>query len=287
MAVPSLSPAVADLPDRLTDREFWQLSNESSEPGGYFRSANITNLTSNELWFQYVIPDLLSRARVGGVYLGVGPEQNYTYIAALRPRMAVIFDIRRGNLDLQLMYKALFEMARDRAEFVSLLFSKPRPDGLRAGAPATELFAAFAAVEGSEALYQRNLKAIGDQLNKVHSFEVPPEDIAAIEEIYRTFYRSGYWVRSSPSYDELMTATDEVGRARSYLATEENFAILKDLQTRNLVVPVVGNFSGPKAIRAVGQYLHAHGAIVSAFYLSNVEQYLVQDGTWETFCKNA
>src|SRR6185295_4010593 len=101
------TPPATQVPQRLTDAAFWKLSQDASEPGGYFRAQDITNLTSNELWFQYVIPDLARRAPQGGVYLGVGPEQNYTYIAALRPKMAVIFDIRRGNLDLQLMYKAI------------------------------------------------------------------------------------------------------------------------------------------------------------------------------------
>src|ERR1051325_2700460 len=94
------APPWFDLPDRLTDQAFWKLSADASEPGGYFRSQDITNLTSNELWFQYVVPDLVQRAgpgRANAVYLGVGPEQNFTYMAALRPRMAVIFDIRRGN----------------------------------------------------------------------------------------------------------------------------------------------------------------------------------------------
>ena len=97
--------AAAALPARLTDRDFWRLSTEWSEPNGYFRSEN---LTSNELLFQHVITDLVARTRPGDVYLGVGPEQNYTYIAAVKPSMAVIFDIRRGNLDLQLMYNGLF-----------------------------------------------------------------------------------------------------------------------------------------------------------------------------------
>ena len=92
-----------ELPARLTDRDFWRLSAEWSEPNGYFRSEN---LTSNELLFQHVIADLVARTRPGDVYLGVGPEQNYTYIAAVKPSMAVIFDIRRGNLQLQLMYKS-------------------------------------------------------------------------------------------------------------------------------------------------------------------------------------
>ena len=46
------------------------------------------------------------------------------------------------------------------------------------------------------------------------------------------------------------------------------------MEQKNLLIPLVGNFGGPKAIRAVGTYLKEHGAIVGAFYLSNVEQYL-------------
>ena len=55
---------------------------------------------------------------------------------------------------------------------------------------------------------------------------------------------------------------------------------------KNLVVPLVGDFSGPKAIRAVGAYLKEKDAKVSAFYLSNVEQLLQQDGKWDDFCRN-
>ena len=113
----------------MTDREFWRLAVDSSEPDGYFRS---DTLTSNELLYQRVIPELLKRTRPGGVYLGVGPEQNFTYMAAVRPPMAIIFDIRRGNMLVQLMYKALFELAKDRADFVSMLFSRPRPRGVGA-----------------------------------------------------------------------------------------------------------------------------------------------------------
>src|SRR6266850_2383150 len=138
------------LPLRLTDRDFWRLSTEWSEPNGYFRSEN---LTSNELLFQHVITDLVARTRPGDVYLGVGPEQNYTYIAAVRPSMAVIFDIRRGNLHLQLVYKALFELAADRVDFVSMLFAKPRPSGLSPKSTVVDIFSAFARSPKSEALY--------------------------------------------------------------------------------------------------------------------------------------
>jgi hypothetical protein len=73
---------------------------------------------------------LRERGTRGGVYMGVGPEQNLTYIAAIRPQMAFIVDIRRQAVMQHLMFKAVFEMAADRADFISLLFSKPRPPGL-------------------------------------------------------------------------------------------------------------------------------------------------------------
>jgi hypothetical protein len=84
-----------------------------------------------------------------------------------------------------------------------------------------------------------------------------------------------------------MTATDDNGVNRSYLASEENFRFIRDLHTRNLIVPVVGNFGGPKALRAVAGYLTQHGMVVSTFYASNVEQYLQRDGLWSAFCGNA
>jgi hypothetical protein len=290
---PGIAAVHAETPSRLTDREFWRLVIEFSESDGYFRS---DNLLSNELWFQQVIPELVRTAKPGRVYLGVGPEQNFTYIAALRPSMAFIIDVRRGNLHLQLMYKALFEVSADRAEFVSRLFSKKRPDGLNERSTVVDIFAAYRKLEASDALYAENLKAIKNQLVSKHGFALTPEDLAGIEYVYRAFFRFGPTLQYSstggfgggfqPSYGELMIATDTSGEMRGYLASEDAFEVLKSLQARNLVVPVIGNFGGPKAIRAVGAYLQRMRASVSAFYLSNVEQYLRQDVLWEAFCAN-
>jgi hypothetical protein len=295
----------ASLPKELTDQQFWSLSKESSEEDGYFRS---DNLLSNETSFQYVIPDMLKTAKQGRVYLGVGPEQNFTYIAALKPAMAVIIDIRHGNLDVHLLYKALFELSKDRADFVSRLFSRKRPDGLTKESTATQIFDAFAKADGSKELFEENLKAVNDQLMKKHSFPLSAGDLEGIRWALSNYYQFGPDINYSSSlsanvppaivganagggrggigvdYASLMTADDGRGQNRSYLANEENFAFLKDLETRNLIVPVVGDFGGNKAIRAVGRYLKSIDASVSAFYLSNVEQFLVQDGKWDRFC---
>ena len=285
--------AADPLPSRLTDAEFWRLVTDVSELNGTFRS---DNLVSNEVGMQSVIPELTRVAKSGRVYLGVGPEQNYTYIAALKPAMAFIVDVRRGNLDLQLMYKALFELSADRAEFVSKLFSRPRPDGLNDASTAQAIFAAFAPVAASEALYKSNLQAVLNHLTRTRALGLMADDVSGIGDVYHAFFEFGPEIqyastgrsggRNQPSYVDLMTATDAGGEARGYLATEDRFAFVKDLESRNMLVPVVGNFGGPRAIRRVGTYVKAHGATVSAFYLSNVEQYLRMDGLWATFCAN-
>ena len=286
--------AAETLPAKLTDQEFWKLVTEFSEPDGGFRS---DNLLSNEMQLQYVVPLLTTVAKPGRAYMGVGPEQNFTYIAALKPAIAFIVDIRRGNLDLQLMYKALFELSADRAEFVGRLFSRKRPDGLTASSTVDQIFAAYANVEASKILYDANLKAMRNHLATTHGFRLSDNDLLGLEYVYEAFYKFGPSIQYSstgsigggfqPTYADLMVASDGRGQPRWYLSSEEIFGVMKDLETRNLLVPVVGNFAGPKAIRAVGAYLRENGALVAAFYLSNVEQYLRQDNIWERFCANA
>jgi hypothetical protein len=83
-----------------------------------------------------------------------------------------------------------------------------------------------------------------------------------------------------------MTATDSAGQANGFLASEERFQFIKELQTRNAVIPLVGDLSGPHTLRSVAEYLRLHGATVSTFYVSNVEQSLQDTGRWRDFCLN-
>jgi hypothetical protein len=297
---PAVGASADTLPSKLTDQEFWKLVEDFSESNGYFRS---DNLLSNEIWFQWVIPELLSRSRQAGVYLGVGPEQNFSYIAALKPKMVFITDIRRGNLHTQLMYKALFEMSADRADFYGRLFTKKRPEGLTATSTASELVNAYwdpqKTPTGPESMFKENLQAIKDHLTKKRNLPLVKEDLDGIEYVYWNFYWHGPAINYNSSqsqgggrggnyvsYGDLMMATDGANVSRSYLASEETYRVLKDLHERNLFVPLVGDFAGPKALRSVGKYVREHGATIAAFYLSNVEQYLNQNGVWFSFCAN-
>ena len=283
----SAALAAASLPDRLTDREFWKLSTELSEPDGTFP---FDNLLSNEHGAPHVVRELMRSQKTAGVYLGVGPEQNFTYIAVLKPEMAFVVDIRRANRNVHLMYKALFELSSNRADFVSRLFSRERPRGLGADARVNEIFAAFTNVEAKEALYRSSLKTIKDHLLSKHEFPLSLKDLSEIDYAFSAFYRFGPGIHyrstsgapssdSSPRYADLMTND-------SYLGSEEAFEFLKDFQSRNLLVPVVGDFAGPKTIRAIGTHLKATNTLVATFYVSNVEQYLEQNGGWSRFCSN-
>jgi hypothetical protein len=282
------------IPDQLSDEAFWKMVTEFSESGGYFRS---DNFVSNETTFQYVLKGL-KNTKAGGVYLGVGPDQNFTYIVAMHPKLAVIFDIRRQNVMQHLMYKALIEMSTDRADFLSRLFSRKRPSNLTAQSTSEQLFEAFDAVEADRALYTENFEAIKHQLEEQHKFKLSRNDEDSIQYVYGSFFAGGPDLNYNgvngnngrtqmPSYEELMQMTDQDGTNRSYMGSEDNFKILQDYERKNLIIPVVGDFAGAKAIRAVADYLKEHDAFVGAFYLSNVEQYLFQQNDdWSRFYHN-
>ena len=289
-AVEKPALAAESFPHRLSDAQFWQLVSGFSEGGGTFLS---DNFVSNEQGFQEVIPRLSQQSPHGGAYLGVGPDQNFTYIVALRPQVAFIVDIRRQNLMQHLLYKALIELSDDRAEFLSHLFSRPRPPDLGRNIGAGALIAACASAAPGETLYRQNLTAIVRRLTRDHHFALTSEDLISLNYVYRAFFSEGpdiqYFVARVPNlrfptYRELVQATDADGEPHGYLATEQNFRMLKDFEQRNLLVPIVGDFAGDKALPAVATYLREQGLAVAAFYVSNVEVYLFnQPPAWQRF----
>ncbi len=262
-----------------------------SEPGGAFP---YENFVSNEVSYQDVIPELKRLVKTGGAYIGVATEQNFTYIAALQPKVAFVLDIRRQNMIELLMYKALFEMSSNRVEFVSRLFSRPKPAGLTETASAEEIFRAFEPVSGNSTMFKETLQAIRDRLVRQHQFKLIGDDEQKIEYIFNVFLRGGprmdYSYASSspnnqvPSYYNLMVTTDGRGRNWAYLETEERYKYVREMQMKNLIVPLVADFGGPKTIKRIAQYLKDHGATVSVFYVSNVEDYL--SATWASWKSN-
>ncbi len=327
----AVAPATASLPTRLSDAEFWKLVTDISEPGGFFRMAD--NFVSNERDIGTIAGMIRANGPTGGVYMGVGPEQNLTYIAAVRPKMVFIVDIRRQAVMHHLLYKAIFELSKDRADFISLLFARPRPAGLDTSSTILQIWQALALVPMNAAMATSNLARFREHLTKTHGFTLTPEELDAFDHVFNSFVTYGpeittngpgrsafppatsaagsggaadsasaaryqvtvqaYFnalsrtpISGAVNFIALTAVTDAAGQFNSFLGSEDNFRFLKDLHTKNLFVPNSGNFGGPKAIRAVGSWVKERGAIVTAFYVSNVEQYLFTDGIATNFYEN-
>jgi len=287
------------LPTALDNEQFWALVEALSEPDGYFQS---DNLVSNEHSHQWVVAAITQLRAPNRVYLGVAPDQNFTYIAAMQPAMAFIVDIRRGNLVTHLMYKALFELSEDRADFVAFLFSRPRPPGLTAESGLNDILTAVAQSPKDELEFRNNLLILQHHLTVTCGFGLSDEDLRGLDDIYSQFYEFGPALSYSsrmgggggrrgvgnrfPTWAEMARQTDRDGRQLGYLASHASFVAIKEMQAKNLIVPVVGDHTGPTALRHVGRYIRERGATVGAFYTSNVEQYLFRYGTWPRFAAN-
>jgi len=279
------SRAAETLPAEISDETYWKMISEFSEPEGQYAFQVVT---SNETAYQTVLPELTRSVPAGGAYIGVGPEQNFTYIAALRPRIAFIVDIRRDMMLEHLMYKAVFELSADRVDFVSNLFSRPRPPELTDESSVNVIFRAYAGAKADPALAEENLKRILTRLTGERKFGLSLTDERRIRAIYLLFVREGVinFMSSieSPGYTALMTATDGAGRNWSFLATTENYDRVRAMHRKNLIVPLVGDFAGTRALRMAGQYVRDHGAVVNVFYASNVEDYI--EHMWPAFVRN-
>lgn len=289
------------VPTKLTDQEFWTLVDSLSEATSPTYTDD--NLISNELSFRQDISTLVPRVPIGRAYIGVGPEQNLTYVAHLKPAIAFIIDIRRSNLLLHLVYKALFELSSDRAEFLCRLFSKSR-SARAAGEPndiETLIDQIGAQPTLDEGAFQENLGAVLRVLLEVHHLPLSADDRDAIARVYRAFYWYGPMLNpgsntslsngsiggGGPTFRDLAVQSDVNGRGLSFLSSEERFLEVRTLEQRNLIVPVVGDFAGTHALQSIGDYLRRHALNVGVFYLSNVETYLRRERRWGAFCRNA
>src|SRR5678816_708939 len=148
----------------------------------------------------------------------------------------------------------------------------------------------------NRALFDRTLKAIKDAV-KAHQYPLSGKDLDRITHILDVFYQGGpqmdYRFASAtptqnvPSFVRLMTASDHTGPNWNFLATRAAYDRVRDMQQRNVIVPLVGDFAGRKTLRAIASYLKAHGAVVSVFYISNVEYYIQPDSAkWASWQQN-
>jgi hypothetical protein len=263
-----------------------------SEPGGFF---DTDNLISNEGSYLHVMGELDARGVRGGAYIGVGPDQNFSYIARIRPAIAVLVDIRRDNLLEQLLFKALFDLSRDRLEYLGLLTGRPVPPARDAAQPIERIVEYLDATpmqaEAFEAAHRRVVERI-----RGYGVPIDTAEWRTIRRFHSAFAEQGLGLRFEsfgrapqpyyPNLRQLILERDREGRQASYLATDEAFQFVRSLQARNLVIPAVGDLAGSQALPAIARFLRERGQRVSAYYISNVDFYVAEEGKIDAFLAN-
>jgi hypothetical protein len=292
--LPGCGSAAATATTQLRDSVFVARVHRLSEPGGYF---DTDNLISNEDSYLHVLGGMRRIEVTGGAFIGVGPDQSFSYIAQVRPSIAFLMDVRRDNLIQHLWFKALFTLAETRLEYLSLMFGKALPEDPQAWVEASPE-EVVAQLESGTVL-EHDAGAIRGRVREtVQSFGMglSDEDMEMLDFIHLSFIRGGVRLKFTsygrapnpyyPSYRDLLLSTDLTGRKGNYLAREDDYRFVRSLQLANLVVPVVGDLAGDHALKAIGDEVRAMGEVVTVFYTSNVEFYLFEDGTFERFARN-
>lgn len=292
-----------------TDSSFRDLVTELSEPDVPFFS---DNYISNETSYLQVGADLENRtsrrseaaaspagpsAPGSGVYIGVGPEQNFTYIALSRPSLAFVIDIRRPNMILHLLYKALFGEATTRSHFLTLLVGRPYDAAADPGPDAdiARILDHAGALAPDEATFSAIHERARKRIEHTYGIKLDAQDLKSLEMSHRAFFRDQLAIRFAlrepngrvyPTLRELFAMTTPDGQRLGFMAREKDFRFVQAMQKQNRIVPVVGDFAGDRAMPGIAAHLRSKGLTVSTFYVSNVEQYLFENKVWQKWAHN-
>lgn len=292
LAPPSAGPAARRVAPAPPDTSFAGLVARLSEPGGYF---DTDNLISNEASYLHVMGKLRELGLHGGAYIGVGPDQNFSYIAQIRPSVAIVIDIRRDNLLEHLLFKALFDLSRDRLEYLGALLGRPVPASRDAAEDVGDIVAYLDRTPMNPATFDSVETRVSQRL-QAYGVPLTAADLATIRRFHEAFAKQGLDLRFEsfgrgpapyyPTFRQLILERDLTGRRASYLASDEAFQAVRSLEARGRVIPVVGDLAGDHAMPAIAEFLRERDVAVSAFYTSNVEFYLEREEKVAAFVAN-
>lgn len=278
----------------LADSTFVALVGRISEDGGYF---DTDNLISNESGYLKVMGALEAQSLQGGAYVGVGPDQNFSYLVLLKPDIAFITDIRRDNLLHHLLLKALMERSPTRVEFLAALHGRAAPPDPAAWreASAAEVVAYVDGSEADSGVVAELGEAVADSLQAM-GIPLSDDDVGTLRRFHASFVDAGPGLRFTtfgrpprphyPTYRQLILETDLAGNPVSYLADAGRYRTVREMQLANRIVPVVGDLAGDGALREMGEVMREMGVELTAFYTSNVEFYLWNEGTFPAWEEN-
>jgi len=291
-----VSLSTAQTAPKISNEDFKRMLRDISEYGGYFPS---DNWVSNETTYLNVLGTLKENEIKGGVYIGVSADQNFTYINAIKPELVFIVDIRNQNRMQHLFYKSAFELSETRAGFFSLIFSKNLdPDiNLNKDGNIAEIVDYFYGARSGRKLLEENKKKIVNHLNSKYGIEVLGRDNSDLMYVMQSLYTYNMGITYNgpqrswyPTMGQLLQMVSLDGNYQSIFNSNEDYRYIRNMHLQNKILPVTGDFGGRGALQMIADFLKEHKLTVSAYYTSNVEQYLLQStaswGGWINNVKN-
>ncbi len=287
---PASTAKLAQLEPLPGGTQFRERIDALSESGGYF---DTDNLISNESSYLHPVRALNQLGVRGGAYVGVGPDQNFSYIAHIKPEIAFIVDVRRDNMLQHLLLKAIFEASGSRVEYLAMLYARPLPPDPDSWTD-RPLQAQIAWIDDQSSTPELRAQALSQVADRVRSYGFDnSEDLETIERFHDQFIRHGLSLRFNshgrpprstyPDHRRLLLETDLNGEQASFLASETLYEDVRTLQLTNRIIPVVGNLAGPEALGNVGRRMSELDLELSAIYTSNVEFYLWRQRSFQRF----
>lgn len=178
----------------------------------------------------------------GGVYVGVGSDQNYLLGAWARSEVLVLMDFDQAIVDLHRVYRVLFRAAETPEEFLHLWQLKSRPEVRRlveeGYADKKVRASALRAYGTARWTVERRLKRVVEQMEKA----------------------------SLPCF----------------LVDEAEYAHLRRLFLEDKVFMVRGDLTARRSVSAIAQAAAQAGLKVGVLYLSNAEQYFPYDAQYRS-----
>ncbi len=169
----------------------------------------------------------------GGVFIGLGAEQNYLMAGWARPQILVPFDFDKVIIDLHAVYRVAFLHARTPKEFI-----------------------AFWA--------ERNAKTTRQLIKEAHPEPARRKAVLKAFRLGREFVHKRL-IRTKRMYRNR--------KAPTFLNDPEQYQFIVDLFKADRVYPICGDLTADIALRDVAEATRKAGLTVRVLYLSNAEQY--------------
>jgi formylglycine-generating enzyme required for sulfatase activity len=191
------------------------------DPSSYIRS----NEPRQHLWRPYI-------ENLGGGYVGVGIDQNYTLIAHARSEWAWLFDYDPAVVRLHWVLRAMILSAPDRKAFV-------------------ELFAPHKKIEGL-AILEKEYQGNGERVAYRESYAI------GRQTLWRYYERQLDGTGDDPTF--------------SWLANDESYAYVRTLFHQGRIHILKGDMLAKSTMRGIGESARKLGVSIRVYYPSNAPE---------------